>query len=159
METLHRKIPQNPIKIRADCKLTCTTSDGIDVIREALLTAKHALSDEKQKIEFKMHASPIYRVEITTLSRVQGEEKVRKALSIIKKVMKRNGGKFEGEDPKIVGAFDDQQEVAELIENAAGGDDSGEEDNQEGIAIGMDEPEEIDGDDSDEEEKKEEDDQ
>ena len=106
-----------------------------------------------------MHASPIYRVEITTLSRIQGEEKVRKALSIIKKVMKRNGGKFEGEDPKVVGAYDDQQEVAELIENAAGGDDSGEEDNQEGIAIGMDEPEEIDGDDSDEEEKKEEDDQ
>ena len=78
METLQRKIPQNPIKIRADCKLTCTTSDGIDVIKEALLTAKHALNDEKNKIEFKMHASPIYRVEITTLSRVQGEENVRR---------------------------------------------------------------------------------
>ena len=108
METLQRKIPQNPIKIRADCKLTCTTSDGIDVIKEALLTAKHALNDEKNKIEFKMHASPIYRVEITTLSRVQGEENVRKAMLIIKKVMKKNGGKFEGEEPKVVGAYQDE---------------------------------------------------
>ena len=74
METLSRKMPQNPIKIRADCKLTCTTSDGIDVIKEALLTAKHALNDDKWKLEFKMHASPIYRVEVTTLSRGQGED-------------------------------------------------------------------------------------
>ena len=48
--------------------------------------------------------------------------------------------------------------MAELIENAAGGDESGEEDNQEGIALEVDEPEEMDDDDSDEEEKKEEDD-
>ena len=152
METLQRKMPQNPIKIRADCKLTCTTSDGIDVIKEALLTAKHALYDETWKLEFKMHASPIYRVEVTTLSRAKGEDKVRKALNIIKKVMKKNGGKFKGEEPKVVGAYQEEQEVAELIENAAGVDDSGEEDNQEGMVIDVDEPE-VDDSDDDEEKK------
>ena len=64
MQTLVRKMPQNPMKIRADCKLTCATSDGIDVIKEALLTARHALNDDTWKLEFKMHASPIYRVEV-----------------------------------------------------------------------------------------------
>ena len=77
LDTLSRKMPQNPVKIRAACKLTSTTTDGIDVIREALLTAKHALNDEKWQLEFKMHASPEYRVEVTTLHRAQGIEKLR----------------------------------------------------------------------------------
>ena len=150
MATLQRKIPQNPLKIRVDCKLTCATSDGIDVIKEALLTAKHQMNDDTWKLEFKMHASPIYRVEVTTLSRAQGEEKLRKALNIIKKVMKRNGGKFEGSEPVVIGNYqEEEQEVAELIENAEAGGESGEEDNREDINLQLDEPEEIDGDDSD----------
>ena len=47
MATLKRKMPLNPFKIRVDFKLTCTTYDGIEVIKEALLTAKHAINDEE----------------------------------------------------------------------------------------------------------------
>jgi translation initiation factor 2 alpha subunit (eIF-2alpha) len=36
----------NPLKIRVDFALTCTSFEGVDVIKEALLTAKHAVNDE-----------------------------------------------------------------------------------------------------------------
>ena len=68
--------------------------------------------------------------------------------------MKKNGGKFEGEEPKVIGHFQDEQEVADLIENAEGAEASDEEDNREEINVQVDEPEEVDSDDDDEEEKK-----
>ena len=36
------------IKVRVDFSLTCTGYDGIDAIKEALLTAKHEVNDEKK---------------------------------------------------------------------------------------------------------------
>lgn len=36
----------SPVKIRADCDLNCFTTEGIDAIKHALLTAKAAVSDE-----------------------------------------------------------------------------------------------------------------
>jgi translation initiation factor 2 subunit 1 len=35
-----------PIKLRADFELTCFTYEGIDALKEALLTAKKAVNDE-----------------------------------------------------------------------------------------------------------------
>ena len=98
-------MPQNPVKIRATFKLTSTATDGIDIIKEALLTAKHALNDDKWKLEFKMYASPLYRVEVTTQARAQGEEKIKAALKIIKRVMKERDGKFSAsKDPiEVIG--------------------------------------------------------
>lgn len=101
--TLRRKMPLNPLKIRVECKLTCTSYDGIEIIKEALLTAKHQLNDEEWKLDFKMDAAPIYRIEVLTLSKAKGEEKLKQAQAIIKKVMKKNGGKFDGGEPKIIG--------------------------------------------------------
>lgn len=158
MSTLQRKMPLNPFKIRVDFKLTCTGYDGIEVIKEALLTAKHAINDEEWKLDFKLIAPPIYKCEVLTLSRAQGEDKLKLALSIIKKVMKKNGGKFEQSGPPTVwGANKDEQELSELIEMAAeeeeGSEAEGEEDNQEGMAV-MEQPEEIEGTSSDDEEEK-----
>ena len=36
----------SPVKIRADCDLNCFTTEGIDAIKHALITAKAAVSDE-----------------------------------------------------------------------------------------------------------------
>lgn len=36
----------SPVKIRADFDLNCFTTEGIDAIKHALLTAKAAVSDE-----------------------------------------------------------------------------------------------------------------
>ena len=35
-----------PIKLRADFELTCFTYEGIDALKEALLTAKKEVNDE-----------------------------------------------------------------------------------------------------------------
>lgn len=64
VETIKIKIASNPLKIRVDFALTCTSFDGIDVIREALLTAKHRVNDQNWKLEFKMIAAPNYQVEV-----------------------------------------------------------------------------------------------
>ena len=46
LATLARKLTVNPFKIRVDFSLTCTVYDGVEAIREALLTAKHEVNDE-----------------------------------------------------------------------------------------------------------------
>lgn len=35
-----------PVKLRADFELTCLTYEGIDAIKEALITAKELVNDE-----------------------------------------------------------------------------------------------------------------
>ena len=95
LETIRRKMTSNPLKIRVDFALTCTSFEGVDVIKEALLTAKHAVCDEQWKVEFKMIAPPIYKCELQTFSKAEGEAKLHEALSIIKAVMKKKGGHFK----------------------------------------------------------------
>ena len=109
----------NPLKIRVDFSLTCTSYDGIDIIKEAMLTAKHAINDENYKVEFKMIAAPIYRCEVITYSRAEGEAKLNEAMTIIKRVMKENKGIFKQKsDPTIIGdKYKDEPDIAELIDN------------------------------------------
>lgn len=40
-----------PVKLRADFELTCFTDEGVDALREALLTAKKAVNDEHLKVD------------------------------------------------------------------------------------------------------------
>lgn len=162
-ETIRRKMASNPLKIRADFALTCTNFDGVDVIREALLTAKHAVCDDVWKVEFKMIAPPNYKVEVMTHQRAEGEEKLKAALAIIKDVMKKKGGHFKQKsEPTVIGYRKDEPDVADLIYNlqarGEGEEDSQEddEDNEEGMDVDLDElagdvPDAI----SDEEESKE----
>ena len=111
----------NPLKIRVDFSLTCTSYDGIDIIKEAMLTAKHAINDENYKVEFKMIAAPIYRCEVITYSRAEGEAKLIEAMSIIKRVMKENQGHFKQKsEPTIIGdKHKDEPERVQYIEHLA----------------------------------------
>ena len=76
LATLRRKLTLNPLKIRVDFSLTCTSSDGVETIREALLTAKHLVNDETWNLEFKMIAPPHYKCEVVTHNRIEGEAKL-----------------------------------------------------------------------------------
>ena len=95
LETLKRKLTMNPFKIRVDFALSYTGYDGIEAIREALLTAKHEVNDETWNLEFKMIAPPHYKCEVLTLNRAEGEAKLTQALMAIKRVMKEKGGIFK----------------------------------------------------------------
>lgn len=151
----------NPLKIRADFALTCTRFEGIDVIKEALLTAKAKVNDETWKVEFKMIAPPYYKCEVITHQRAEGEAKLRQALEIIEEVMKANKGKFKlKSEPTVIGANKDEPDVADLIDNLKSKEhgeedlDEEEEDNQEGLGDVDLEEEVAEDDDSDDEEAK-----
>jgi len=77
LATLRRKLTLNPLKIRVDFCLTCTNYNGVEAIREALLTAKHEVNDETWNIEFKMIAPPHYKCEVITHNRIEGEAKLK----------------------------------------------------------------------------------
>ena len=139
LATLARKLTVNPFKIRVDFSLTCTGYDGIEVIREALLTAKHEVNDETWNLEFKMIAPPHYKCEVVTHNRNEGEAKLKQALITIKRVMKENGGQFKQESgPQVIGTNSTETDVADLMEQAAreqanAGSDEDEESNEEGM--------------------------
>ena len=119
LETIKRKMTVNPLKIRVDFSLTCTSYDGIEVIREAMLTARHEVNDANWNVEFKMIAPPIYKCEVVTHSRNEGEAKLKQALAIIRRVMKENGGSFKQKsEPTIIGDKGlDEPDLAELLDN------------------------------------------
>lgn len=50
IEAISRKMAPSPVKIRADFDLNCFTTEGIDAIKHALLTAKAAVSDENIQV-------------------------------------------------------------------------------------------------------------
>ncbi len=120
----------NPFKIRVDFALTCTTFEGVDVIREALLTAKHVVNVDGWKLEFKMIAPPNYKCEVVTHHKAEGEAKLKLALKIIKEVMKNRGGHFKQKsEPTIIGANSDEPDTADLLEKLKNrqNDDNGEQ--------------------------------
>lgn len=141
LETIRAKMASNPLKIRVDFALTCTSFEGVEVIKEALLTAKHQVNDETWNLDFKMIAPPNYKCEVQTHSRAEGEQKLKEALVIIRDVMKKKGGHFKQKsEPTVIGQKSDEPEVAEMLEGlkARGGDDDEEdsepeEDNDEGM--------------------------
>jgi translation initiation factor 2 subunit 1 len=51
VESISRKMAPTPVKIRADFELTCFTYEGVDALKEALLTAKNAVNDEHIKVD------------------------------------------------------------------------------------------------------------
>ena len=158
METIRRKMATNPLKIRVDFSLTCTSYEGVDVIKEALLTAKHAVNVGEWKLDFKMIAPPNYKVEVQTHSKSEGEAKLKQALAIIKEVIKKRGGHFKQKsDPQIIGQSSNEPDVADLIDDMkekVDSQDEDAEDNEEGMDVDLDDNNVAEAESSDEEEKK-----
>jgi translation initiation factor 2 subunit 1 len=101
---LQKKIGMKPKKIRAEFSLTCTSIEGVDLIKEALLTAKHAVNDSEWKVDFKMIAPPKYQGELVTHKRQEGVQKLEEAMDIIQKLMKASKQKFSLKmAPRVIG--------------------------------------------------------
>ncbi len=131
IEAISRKMAPSAVKIRCDFELTCFTYEGIDAIREALLAAKKAVSDEQIPIAFKMIAPPLYKCECQTLEKVRGIQKLEEALEIIEKTIKEKKGTFKiVNKPQIIGAKDDK-DIDDIKLDDEGS--SPEEDNDEGM--------------------------
>lgn len=145
VEAISRKMAPTPVKLRADFEITCFTYEGVDALREALLTAKKAVNEETFKVDFKMIAPPHYKCECITLDKVKGHSKLEEALSIIEKVIKEKKGTYKlVNKPQIIGAKDDKdiEDIMAKLNEEKGSDESGSEDNEEGIEIDLEEDEE-----------------
>ena len=50
IESIAKKMAPTPVKLRADFELTCFTYEGIDALRESLLTAKKEVFEENLQV-------------------------------------------------------------------------------------------------------------
>lgn len=94
LENIAKKMAPQPVKIRSDFEINCFTYEGVDALKEALLTAKKEVNEEKFEVSFKMIAPPLFKIETTTLEKQKGLEKLEQALRIIEKVIKSKKGTF-----------------------------------------------------------------
>ena len=68
MKILKEKLVPQPVKIRADFKLTCYTFEGIEAIKEALLNGEKK-GTEKIPIKFTIIGSPLYECSLSTINK------------------------------------------------------------------------------------------
>ena len=83
-----------PKKIRADFSATCTSFEGVELIKEAMGKAKHAVCCKDWNIVFSYEAAPIYKVEVMTHKRQDGIKKLEEAMEIISTHLRENKQKF-----------------------------------------------------------------
>lgn len=93
MDILRQKMVPQPVKIRADFKLTCFKFEGIDAIRAALLEGEK-LSTPDINIKFKVIGSPIYEVTTTTINKAEGIKLLGQALKTVENSIRLREGNF-----------------------------------------------------------------
>jgi translation initiation factor 2 subunit 1 len=77
--------------------LMCPTSNGVEVIRDAMISAKNAMAS---KVNFYSAGSPLYRVVATGSSYKEAEELLQKAVQMVTSKVEQAGGRGEFRRPK-----------------------------------------------------------
>jgi translation initiation factor 2 subunit 1 len=93
MEILKTRMVPQPVKIRADFKLTCYKFEGIDAIKAALLEGEK-LSTPEISIKFHAIGSPIYEVTTTTINKADGLKLIGQALKTVENSIRLREGNF-----------------------------------------------------------------
>ena len=95
-------VPQ-PVKIRADFKLTCFKFEGIDAIKSALLEGEK-LSTQEIPIKFRVIGSPIYECTTTTINKAEGIKLIGNALKAVEASIRLREGNFLLQTkPQVIG--------------------------------------------------------
>ena len=129
-----------PLKLRADFEMTCFTYEGIDALKEALITSRTKVNavDPDIQISFKLIAPPNYRCETITLKKNEGLALLEEALKEVDRVIKGKGGTFKlTNKPQIIGDSAKDKDIEEIMrmpgEMGDSAEDSSSEDNSEGM--------------------------
>jgi translation initiation factor 2 subunit 1 len=138
VSNIHKKMAAKPMKIRSRFNLHCYTYEGIEAIKESLLEAKRQTSDDKFSLVFQLIAPPEYKVEVVTLDKNGGVERLEQALAIIQEEIKKRGGNFKlVQGPTRIGTRADDVDNQDIIDNLnrkmEEEESSGEENNDEGM--------------------------
>lgn len=135
-----RLVPQ-PVKIRADFKLTCYTFEGIESIKQALINGEKK-GTEKIPIKFSILGSPLYECSLTTINKQEGIDLMNQALEEVKRTIKEKNGNYCLEtNPMVIG--EDEKTLSEQLKEAKNQEDENEEEeenedeNQEGIKANL----------------------
>lgn len=131
------------MKLRTCFSLKCFTEDGVEAIKEAMIEAKKKTSDEKFALSFKIIAPPEYQIEVTTLDKNGGKERLEVALKIVEEEMLQRDGiyKLISAPQRIgyrVGDVDFDTIKANMERNEENSDDeSNSEDNDEAMNVDL----------------------
>jgi len=82
-------------KVTGFVDLSCPAPDGIEVIRSAMINARHSVKGDNTDVEFYYVGSPRYRIEVTGESYKAAESSMQRAVEIAIECVKRSGGKGE----------------------------------------------------------------
>ena len=113
MKILKQKLVPQPVKIRADFRLSCYTFEGIDVIKEALLNGEKK-GTEKIPIKFTIIGSPLYECRLTTINKEEGFKIMNQALEEVKNTITAKNGSFLLETKPMV-IRDDEKSLTEPL--------------------------------------------
>ena len=129
---LKKRMEPQPVRIRADFKITCLTFEGIEGIKSALISGQ-SKGTEKIPITFKVIGSPLYECTVITPDKEEGFKVVESSIKEVERVIKEKGGNFLMRmNPKIIG--EEEENMKEQLKMAEKeNEESEEEENQEGI--------------------------
>lgn len=141
MNILKERLVPQPVKIKADFKLTCYTFDGIEAIKEALLNGEKK-GTKKIPIKFSIIGAPLYECSLITVNKKEGLEIMNQALEEIKRSIKaRNGNYLLETNPQILGegekSLREQLNEARNKEDISEGSEENEDENEEGIKANL----------------------
>lgn len=75
--------------------LTCPTSDGVDMIKSAMINARDSVKNDETDVEFYYVGSPRYRIEVIASSYKAAEGAMEKAVESAIAAVEKAGGKGE----------------------------------------------------------------
>lgn len=134
LKIIKERLAPQPVKIRADFKLTCYQFEGIEAIKRALLRGEK-ISTKDIQIKFNILGAPLYECSLITINKKEGIELMNKALDEVKKSIKESNGIYEPKTaPEVLGEEEKKSLSDQLKEaNSKGNtdDEEGEEDEDE----------------------------
>lgn len=99
LQIVRHRMSSNPVKVEAEINLTCFGVDGVDALKQALMTARDA-GTEETPITVVVKASPVYTLSATHLDKTVAIELLNKAIENVKqKIAQYQSGALEVKTP------------------------------------------------------------
>ncbi|KAL0227625.1 hypothetical protein RCL1_003769 [Eukaryota sp. TZLM3-RCL] len=106
-DRIRKVMAAQPVKVRTDFELTCTTLEGIDAIKAALRAGTTCTTE--LEIETKLVAPPLYVMSIVSQNRDKALGILRAALEVVRSEILSHGGKLVVKfEPRVVSQSDDR---------------------------------------------------
>ena len=127
-QIIKSRLNLQPVKITSLFELTCSSFEGIDAIKTALLNGEKKGS-ESVPIKFRYIGSPLYECSVSTTNKNEAIKVMNIALKEVKKSIEAKGGNFNlREEPKEIG--EKEKSIKEQLEEISNKCDEEEEDEE-----------------------------